>query len=150
MSKIQWQEIYTVGIPSIDNQHKKFLGMINQLEDSITAGKEIVNDDIGKVLAQLVEYTQTHFADEERIQEDIQYSGRDRHKQLHKKLVEQVVSILMNLKKGRVINVYEMMNFLRDWLINHILTEDRKIGIEYKHFNETHRSAMSGQTANHK
>jgi len=145
MAKIQWQEIFTVGIPSVDNQHKKLLAMINQLEDSVAAGKEIVNNDIGKVLVQLVEYTQTHFADEERIQDEIQYSGRDRHKQLHKELVEQVISILMNLKHGKVINVYEIMNFLRDWLVNHILTEDRKIGLEYKHFNETHRSARSGQ-----
>jgi len=138
VAKIQWQDMFTVGIPSVDNQHKKLVAMINQLEDSLAAGKGLVNDDIGKVLTQLVEYTQSHFADEERIQDEIQYSGRDKHKQLHKELVEQVISILMKLKKGKTINIFEMMNFLRDWLVNHILIEDRKIGLAYKQFNETH------------
>ncbi|MEA1980456.1 MAG: bacteriohemerythrin [candidate division Zixibacteria bacterium] len=146
MAKIQWQEMFSVGIPSVDNQHKKLVSMINQLEDSLTAGKGLVNDDVGKVLTKLVEYTKFHFEDEEKIQNDIQYSDRNRHKQLHKELVGQVIGILMKLKKGETINVFEMMNFLRDWLVNHILKEDRKIGTAYKQFNKTNGNAKLSQT----
>lgn len=132
MSKIQWQSIFEVGVPEIDAQHRNLVSMINKLEDALTAGKGLVNEEIGTVLIQLVDYTQTHFADEERIQEEIHYSDRVAHAEMHRKLVSQVKAILLKLKKGGTVNVFEMMNFLRDWLVNHILKEDRRIGVEWR------------------
>ncbi len=134
MSKIQWQAMFEVGVPSIDMQHRKLVGMINQLEDALTSGKGLVNEEIGAVLIQLVEYTQYHFAEEEQVQRDIGYSELTVHIESHKQLLAQVKVILLKIKKGGSINVFEMMNFLRDWLVNHIIREDRKIGIEYKRF----------------
>ncbi len=148
MAKIQWQKIYSVNIPEIDEQHKKLVSMINQLEDSLAAGKGIINKEIGIVLAQLVDYTQSHFKDEERLQEEMKFSKRVKHKQQHEELVQQIKAILINLKNGKPINAYEMMNFLRDWLVNHILEEDHKMIAEYKQFIQTHGNFKIKQIVN--
>ena len=42
--------------------------------------------------------------------------------------LKEVKDILINLKKGKAVNPYELIDFLTDWLINHIRNEDRKIG----------------------
>jgi hemerythrin-like metal-binding protein len=142
MAKIQWQTMFEIGVPAIDMQHRKLVGMINQLEDALTAGKGLVNEEIGSVLIQLVEYTQYHFAEEEQLQKEIGFSEYPQHVESHKQLLAQVKAILVKIKKGGTINVFEMMNFLRDWLVNHIITEDHRIGVEYKQYHapstETH------------
>jgi hemerythrin-like metal-binding protein len=134
MAKIQWQTMFETGVPAIDMQHRKLVGMINQLEDALTTGNGLVNEEIGSVLIQLVEYTQYHFAEEEHLQKEIGFSEYSQHVESHKQLLAQVKAILVKIKKGGTINVFEMMNFLRDWLVNHIITEDHRIGVEYKHY----------------
>lgn len=142
MSKIQWQAMFEIGIPSLDMQHKKLVGMINQLEDALTSGKGAINEEIGSVLVQLVEYTQYHFADEEKVQQQIGFTDHKSHCESHRLFVAQVKAILLRMKNGGAVNAFELMNFLRDWLINHILCEDRKIGIEYQKHQARHTSPL--------
>lgn len=147
MAKIQWQTMFETKVPSIDMQHKRLVAMINQLEDAIDSGKGVVNEEIGSVLVQLVEYTQYHFSEEENIQREIGFSEAVRHAEYHRMFVEEIKETLMRLKGGGSINVYELMNFLRDWLLNHILTEDRKIGIEYQKNQSRHTSPLVAASA---
>jgi hemerythrin-like metal-binding protein len=147
MAKIQWQTVFETKVPSIDMQHKRLVAMINQLEDAVDSGKGAVNEEIGSVLVQLVEYTQYHFSEEENIQREIGFSEAVRHAEYHRMFVEEIKETLMRLKDGGSINVYELMNFLRDWLLNHILTEDRKIGIEYAQRGARHTSPLVASSA---
>lgn len=38
---------------------------------------------------------------------------------------------LQNLKFGKNISIKDLIEFLKDWLVNHILKEDLKIGTYY-------------------
>ena len=65
MALFEWSEKYSVGIREIDDQHKKLIGLVARLQDAMREGKgKAVLD---KVLAELIQYTRTHFAAEERI-----------------------------------------------------------------------------------
>ena len=132
MTQVQWQKVFETNIEEVDEQHKKLVAMINQLEDSLRRGMGIVNKEEGKVLTALVEYTQYHFEDEERIMRDIGYQGLQEHHALHEDLKRKIVSLLKRLKVGESVNVFELMSFLTDWLLNHIIKEDLKIGQAYK------------------
>ncbi len=123
---MDWSKEYEIGIKVVDQQHEKLLDMINQLKGAI--GKDNVTKIMGDILRGLVDYVKFHFDDEEKVMHRISYPEIERHKKLHKELVEEVAMILLKIKKGKVITPQELMDFLQRWLIDHIMTEDKKIG----------------------
>lgn len=126
MAYINWQDTFSTNIELIDNQHKTLITMINRLERANAGGT--AEDEIAKIITELVQYTRKHFADEEQHMRQIKFAGYERHQQLHRELISQIVDILQRLKAGREVGAFELLSFLKDWLINHILKEDRKIG----------------------
>ena len=60
---LEWNENLSVGVPSIDKQHKALLGLLNELFDATQAGRGQVV--LGKVLKELADYTVYHFQYEE-------------------------------------------------------------------------------------
>ena len=58
MSFFEWKDDYSVGIDKIDKQHRKLVGYLNELYESMKAGKG--KGTLGAVLKGLVEYTKNH------------------------------------------------------------------------------------------
>lgn len=123
---MEWYDSYNIGVDEIDRQHRELVHMISRLQVTLADGD--IKQEVGNALRFLVDYTKRHFADEERIMESINYAELPRHKELHKKFVNDVVLILMDLKKGKAVDPLVFIDFLTDWLINHIRYEDKKIG----------------------
>jgi hemerythrin len=123
MSLLAWSNIYSVGVKEIDEQHKKLVEMANQLNDSMHAGQG--KEALGKILAELVRYTQYHFATEERLMDRHQYAHAAAHKQEHKDLVKAVGDFKGKFDRGDAALTTELMNFLRDWLAKHIMSSDK-------------------------
>ncbi|MDH5581588.1 MAG: bacteriohemerythrin [Bdellovibrionales bacterium] len=130
MALIPWGPKYEIGIKSIDSQHEKLVGYINQLNDAMSEGKgsEIVE----LILKNLVEYTETHFVYEEKLFEAHDYSKEKEHRRLHSLLVQDVKDFKTKFENGDSELTEEMMAFLKDWLENHILIEDKKYVTELK------------------
>jgi len=78
----------------------------------------------GGILTRLADYTVYHFKNEETLFEKYQYPDRDAHKQYHDKLVAQVLEFKKELEEGRAALSMELMQFLTDWLRDHILETD--------------------------
>ena len=123
---MHWSKSYETGIKKIDEEHQMLIQLINELEDAMTSGKS--KQTMGQVLKNLVEYVKCHFKDEEKVMEKIGYDELERHKVLHKDLVNQVAGILIDLKNGKVWTPQELIGFLQNWVLCHILEEDLKIG----------------------
>lgn len=121
-----WYDNYNIGVPQVDKQHRQLAKTITKLQDSLANGR--VTPATGEALKFMVDYTKQHFQDEEKLMEEIQFEEISHHKELHRKLVNQVVEILTSLKKGKQIDSFQLIDFLTDWLINHIVHEDKKIG----------------------
>ncbi len=131
MTQIKWQQAFETGISQVDEQHKKLVEMINRLDASLHHGVGNVTEQVGKVLISLVDYTKYHFDTEEKIMKEIGFEFYQQHFTMHEELRHQIVSILKRLKEGETVGVYEMLSFLSEWLVSHILEEDRKIGKAY-------------------
>ncbi len=123
---MDWRQDFEVGIKIIDEQHMKLIDLITIVEKAQQA--EADQTELGRVLKDLVEYVIEHFAAEEQIMEKISYPDLPRHKKLHIDLVEDVKKILLRLKQGNRIGCNELKSFLEQWLGDHILAEDKKIG----------------------
>jgi hemerythrin len=76
----------------------------------------------------LVDYTQRHFAEEERMMKAHGYPDFETHCQAHDNLLAQVTDIRSRMDAGSVALSTDLFNFLKSWLINHIQQEDRGYG----------------------
>lgn len=124
MDLITWNEALSVNIKEINDQHKKLINMINDLNSAMGSGKG--KEIMGNVLTGLVDYTKNHFATEEGLMQKYLYPGYLTHKAEHDKLTQQVLDIVTKFKEGKSIVTVEVMNFLKNWLSNHIQAVDKK------------------------
>ena len=115
----------SVGIASIDAEHKKLVAMLNELFDGVSAGKG--REALGRVLDQLVDYTQVHFGNEERFFAQYGYPESAPHKKEHEDLAKQVLDVQRKYNSGASSALsMEVMSFLKNWLIKHIQGSDMK------------------------
>jgi len=63
MPLMEWNERLSVGVASIDAEHKRLVGMLNELYDAMQARHS--QEALGKVLDGLINYTASHFKHEE-------------------------------------------------------------------------------------
>lgn len=126
MALISWSSMLSTGVAEQDNQHKKLIDLINQLNDAMQAGKG--TDVLGKVLNELVSYTVMHFGYEEKLMGQHGYAETPAHKAEHAKFVQTVGDFKKKFDSGSAVITAEIMNFLRDWLTSHIMKTDKKLG----------------------
>lgn len=120
---------FKTGIPMIDEEHKVLFDIIGKIYTAIEA--ELVHDKfdlILDILDELKEYTCVHFADEENHMKEIGYEGLAQQQLLHEKFVETLNEVnLDEVDDNQVEYLYEVLNFLQNWLVNHILKVDKLI-----------------------
>uniref|UniRef100_A0A831UAW2 Bacteriohemerythrin n=1 Tax=Geobacter metallireducens TaxID=28232 RepID=A0A831UAW2_GEOME len=127
MALITWSDTLSVKVKQFDDQHKKLVDMVNQLFDAMKTGKG--NQVMGDILKQLIAYTQTHFAAEERLMKQYGYPDFEAHKKEHNALVMQVLDLQKQFQEGKAVLTQNVMTFLRDWLSKHIQGDDKKYGV---------------------
>ncbi len=121
---IDWSDRYSVGVFKFDNQHKMLIKQINDLHMAMRIGNG--KSSLITVMDNLVKYTVEHFADEEREMQRTNYPDYMAHKREHDKLVEKVQDLRERMSSGKIVVTMEVMNFLRDWLTNHIAKVDKQ------------------------
>jgi len=124
MALMTWEDSYSVHVPMIDEQHKRLFALVNQLHEAMSKGK--ANDVMSRVLGELVSYTKTHFAAEEKLLQSKNYPDLKAHQAQHQKFVEKVELFQKEFAGGKITVSGEVMNFLRDWLSGHILKTDKR------------------------
>jgi len=124
MSTFAWNDTYSVHVQQFDAQHQKLFAIINELADAMRVGKG--EDVIRDVVGQLAVYTRTHFLQEEVAMRQTGYPGLAAHQEQHTKLMAEVERYKSDLIEGRKPNIIAVLNFLRQWLVNHIQTTDKK------------------------
>lgn len=124
MSLMPWRESFSVNIKSIDQRHKKLVTLLNDIHDATRAGRG--KDAVETILGDLIKYTKEHFTAEEELMKKNAYPAYLQHKVEHDNFTKQVLAFQEEYKSGRVSVSIEIMQFLRDWLTDHILGVDRQ------------------------
>ena len=123
MAIMEWTKDLSVNIAEIDAQHKRLLTLINDLDDALHSNQQQVA--IGKILKELLDYTQTHFAYEEELLNKYSYPAYDGHKAEHDALAEKVVFLNQMFREGDQPEPDQLMAFLTIWLKDHIMGMDK-------------------------
>ncbi|MBF0302048.1 MAG: bacteriohemerythrin [Desulfamplus sp.] len=121
---ITWGPKLTTGIEQIDVQHKELVRMVNELHKAMKLKTGIQQS--GAILDSLAQYTVYHFEHEEKLFKQYQYQEYDEHKKIHENLVSTVVAFQKDFKSGKASLSVDLMNFLTQWLKDHIMKCDMK------------------------
>jgi len=121
---ILWNEKYNTGIQEIDDQHKKLIKILNSLYESFV--DRTTNEKLKEVVQEMAKYTEYHFGVEEKYFKEFNYSGADEHIAEHQTFVQNVKTFQEDMEQGKVSVTFQLMNFLRSWLIEHINGTDRR------------------------
>jgi hemerythrin len=119
-----WNDTYSVRIGIIDMQHRNLVNIINELHQAMGAGQG--KDKLAQILSRLIKYTQTHFATEEKFMESRGYPDYTQHKAEHDRLAATVVDFQNKFLRNEIGLTVDIMGFLKDWLVKHILGCDQK------------------------
>ncbi len=117
---IDWNPSLNTGIDVIDGQHRRILEYINALEGGVDSQRA---ETMEAVLVGLVDYTQSHFAFEECLQEEAGFAGTAAHKMQHNAFIARIGDIRRRHLGGEAV-VEELHGMLCTWLIGHIQRED--------------------------
>lgn len=121
----QFDESLVTGNITIDKQHQEWIEKINKLIACCEDGGGKI--EAIKMLEYMADYTEFHFNEEEKLQEDVEYPGFEEHKKKHaefKKVVEELHEMLEEEEGPSEAFVNAVQKNVVDWLYNHIKTFD--------------------------
>ena len=124
MALFTWNDSYSVQVEMCDKQHQRLFAIMNELADAMRAGRG--NDVVAKTVGDLLTYTRTHFQQEEGLMQKAGYPQLASHQAMHRKFEADVAALEQQTKEGRAANSIQVLNLLRDWLLNHIQKVDKQ------------------------
>lgn len=117
----KWTSEYSVGVVEIDDQHKVLIDLINRL--FVTALNRDHKDAVSEILDQLIDYTRSHFSREEELLGESTYPVLSEHQVQHRMFEKKIELIAARYRDGNIVT-FELINFLKRWLREHILQAD--------------------------
>lgn len=120
---MEWSEDLTMGFAEIDSQHRWLVDATNALHDEIIKGAPCP-EKVAKLLHGLVDYTLTHFVTEELLFEWHHFPESEAHTAEHQAFVRTVRAWMQRHKAGEKLD-HEILEFLKGWLIHHIMESDK-------------------------
>lgn len=128
---IEWnEERHSIGIPTIDNQHRELFVITNQLHDLLD--RDLYQDDAIKILKRLYAYTNYHFASEEGLLKEYSYPDLKGHQNSHKTFTNKIKESLEGVRQKQNYSMAPLQDFLVEWILKHIQGEDLKYAAFFK------------------
>lgn len=122
----EWDPSLLTGDSDVDAQHMSLFALVASMHKLVVEGKG--NEAVAGSMDAIVDYVHTHFVYEEALMTRIGFPELEPHLGQHRWFTEQVTRLRDDLASGHTISPQGMMDFMRSWLVDHIKTEDRKIG----------------------
>ncbi len=120
----QWEAKYSVGIQSIDNQHREIFVVLEKLVEAMKKGH--ASDVTNQIIVDLERYAVIHFQKEEFFFKRFNFHGSSEHISEHQDFKNKIVSLKSDLKSGKITLTFDLLNFLKEWIEHHILVVDKQ------------------------
>jgi hemerythrin len=132
MALMTWNNKYSVGVETVDNQHKALMKALNELHAASMQGK--AREIADRLMVQIVSIANEHFATEERLMESASFPGLAAHRAKHRELAGKIAEFVSRHEKGDTTMYTQLLYFMRDWQTKHMQAEDQ----EYAAWLKTH------------
>jgi len=123
MPVIEWSDTYLLGIDQIDEHHRHLVTLLNNTYDVFVCHGQ--NVEIEKVIGELVNYAIYHFAAEEELMSRFSFGKAGEHLKEHDDFIQRIKAHQQDFYDGRSTLSLELIVFLKDWLLEHILESDK-------------------------
>ena len=121
---VEWCERFSVGVTELDEDHKRLIGLIDQLFSAYR--DKTLSGEVDSILENLIEYTDAHFKHEEDLLRQHDYPGLHEHEAAHRSLVSALLKIRLDWNDGESESaVLKLAGLLKNWLVEHIVGLDR-------------------------
>jgi len=129
---LKWKDGYATGIPAIDEQHQELFAIGNRMYELLENTMQLDKfDRIMEIVGELKEYTRYHFQSEEEYMLSIGHPGYLVQKVEHADFIKRLDSIdPEDLDENQDQKIRELLDLLFNWVLEHILKQDKKIGQE--------------------
>jgi hemerythrin-like metal-binding protein len=124
---LNWDPDYSIGVDAIDRQHRKLFDISNRFYDAWR--QHARRAALRRIFDELLEYAGYHFAEEERLMEQVHYPDLTAHHTHHEHLVDLVHRCRAQLEAGTPGADTQALEFVKTWLQSHVLEADREIGV---------------------
>jgi len=134
IDKFVWRDEYSVGIPSIDDQHKQFFLITDEIIDLLLK-KDKTMEELRASAFKLGDYASYHLKTEEGYFDHLNYPDAPRHVHEHDLYRQKVAYYLRELEKPEVDVprlAEEIANYSITWLSHHILQTDKQYTIFFQ------------------
>ncbi|MCP4076954.1 MAG: hemerythrin family protein [Gammaproteobacteria bacterium] len=121
---LTWDDELSVGIQSIDDDHKKLIALINTLQTAIMypSGENYER----QALKEVVDYTIYHFKREEELMAKHGYPDYEPHKKTHAVMITKIGEYMEAYEKNSEGAICDLTKYLKTWLIKHIAGTDQQ------------------------
>ena len=137
----RWDEAYSVGVDELDSDHKRLLSLGNAVIDASTKGQE--QEALSELLVALEEESSGHFVREEALMQQTDYPLLADHHAKHDRLTAELQLFIRQYEVGHI-DSKKLAKFLIDWLVHHIVEEDRKF---QKHYSQLGKAGAATNDA---
>lgn len=117
-----WDETLSVGIATIDEHHRYLFDLINDLYDVVI--NKLGSREVARLIKALDAYAKVHFRSEEMMMAHYGYDGINRQEQQHHAFEAKIREFYEELHANPLVAQFDVLSYLRDWLVKHILVED--------------------------
>lgn len=119
---IQWSDDWLINVHFVDEQHKEFVAMVNELHSAFVASKKA---EMEKLAEELCDFAQIHFNTEEWFFRKFDYPGRYDHIKEHRVIANQLLHIV---KDGKAYpHLYgDTFPIIKEWVTKHFIETDMK------------------------
>jgi len=122
--KLEWLDEYSVEIKILDDQHKQMFVTINELLDAINTNTP--QEHLKNIIDDLIKYKLFHFETEEKYFKEFNYEGAEEHITKHREFNEKLNIIIGKHPENNLELAFELIDFLEDWLVGHLMVVDQK------------------------
>ncbi len=113
-------------IEQMDREHQRLFEIAGRIHDALSSGSYAALSAARVAVGELLDYTATHFTSEEKLMAEAGYPELAPHHAVHRALIAQARDMEMRLEAGGPDFPRELNRFIHRWLVEHIMTHDRK------------------------
>src|SRR5690554_7866716 len=124
---IQWDPSYSVKQPHLDKEHQYLFTALNHFYEGLRKG--VPKESMHKLIEDLIHYTKSHFASEEKHMEAIGFPGLQKQEEEQRALEAKAEDFYNKVRNGVLLMCVEITNCTKEWLLNDVQTQDQQYAV---------------------
>lgn len=129
MSYIDWQEKFVLGVEPLDQHHRNLVDLINDYHMAVESGLD--EELLVRIFTRLRDYAEYHFSVEEALMAQNDFPATASHLAQHKAFTENIGQLESSFVRDHRVS-QQVLSYLRNWLVQHILVIDRELAEHVK------------------